>query len=325
MKMNKILLVVLLYLIIFSNTLPNAYASKEIKVFVNDEQQHFSPAPIFENGCTLVPMRPFFEALGAKIEWNSATKTVIGKRDNAIVELTINKKIALVNGKEIALSQPGKIINGNTFIPLRFVGEALGDDVDWNSETSIISITIFRAPNKIQGLGLEIKQGDDIYCIISNYEEVNIKKDNFSMRFNIKDYDSNMDEFYSAMIASVSDKVYFDLVKPNIKISNLPYFCDGSGLAPAGSKYSEMYISDDGQHYIIFDEQNPIDQRADLIKKENEFLKVEWKVNYIVYSETKYDIKDVPIGDLYLIVVIDNDLDNIIDENEFSTIKVHFI
>ena len=44
--------------------------------------------------------------------------------------LKIGSKSPTVNGKVVPIDVPGKIINGRTLVPLRFVGEALGANVD---------------------------------------------------------------------------------------------------------------------------------------------------------------------------------------------------
>jgi hypothetical protein len=54
--------------------------------------------------------------------------------------LTIGKKEALVNSQVQVLSVEAQLIEGSTYIPLRFVGEALGDTVIWDAKTRSIEI-----------------------------------------------------------------------------------------------------------------------------------------------------------------------------------------
>ncbi len=46
-----------------------------------------------------------------------------------------------VNGQEVHSSVPPQIINGRTMVPIRFVAEALGADVAWDSATKTATIT----------------------------------------------------------------------------------------------------------------------------------------------------------------------------------------
>lgn len=49
------------------------------------------------------------------------------------VKLVIDKKNAVVDGKEQALDVPPMIIGGRTMVPLRFIGEALSAEIDWDN------------------------------------------------------------------------------------------------------------------------------------------------------------------------------------------------
>lgn len=167
---NKIGLLAVILVIVFNANL--VFASEKINVLIDDKQQYFSPVPIIQNGFALVPMRSFFEALGADIQWDGLTRTVLGKRDNVTVQLKINQRSALVNGANVKLSLPGKIINGNTYVPLRFVGEALGDDVKWNSMTNTISIKVHRTPNYL-ALGNKFFYATDFDSALEMYKKAN--------------------------------------------------------------------------------------------------------------------------------------------------------
>ena len=113
----------------------------DIRVTVDGQTLSFDVAPVNENGRVMVPMRAIFEALGAEIQWNGATNTIDATKDSTTILLTLGKQTATVNGKSVSLAAPAKLINGRTFVPLRFVAEALGCEVNWDAETKLISIT----------------------------------------------------------------------------------------------------------------------------------------------------------------------------------------
>ena len=56
------------------------------------------------------------------------------------IELKIGQKNAIVDGKTVELDVAPKIENGRTLVPIRFIAEALGCDVDWDSLTRTVYI-----------------------------------------------------------------------------------------------------------------------------------------------------------------------------------------
>jgi tripartite ATP-independent transporter DctP family solute receptor len=58
---------------------------------------------------------------------------------NVVIQMTIGSTKAYVNSKETSLDQPPIIENGRTLVPFRFIGEAVGAKVDWNSDKKTVS------------------------------------------------------------------------------------------------------------------------------------------------------------------------------------------
>ena len=120
--------------------------------------------PVLQEGRILVPVRPIFEALGATVHWDETARTVMGLREETVVILTIGEKNALVDGETVALDVPGQIVRGRTLIPLRFVSEAMGAWVNWDSGTFTVSISTDSAgsgaspaPSRGQGVTTETR------------------------------------------------------------------------------------------------------------------------------------------------------------------------
>ena len=96
--------------------------------------------PIIVNGRTYTPARFVAEALGAKVDWNEAAKTVtITKGDTSIV-LIVDTTTAYVNGEAVKMDASAFIADGRTFTPCRFVAEQLGANVEWDEATRSITI-----------------------------------------------------------------------------------------------------------------------------------------------------------------------------------------
>ncbi len=115
-------------------------ANADIAVQLNGQPLATSTAPVQMNGRTLVPLRDIFEALGANVNWNAAAQTIVATRGTTQIGLAINNRTASVNGSPVTLDQAATLINGRTFVPLRFVAEATGAKVDWNGALQTVSI-----------------------------------------------------------------------------------------------------------------------------------------------------------------------------------------
>ena len=138
MKRKRLLTFILILSILVSNTGMVFAANRDINLVIDNEKIDIKL--ISKKGRTLLPMRKVFEMLGAEVEWNDAKKEVTGRKDNVEVKLTIGSKIAKVNDETFELDLPAQIINSLTYVPVRFVGEALGSDVDWDHDTRTVLI-----------------------------------------------------------------------------------------------------------------------------------------------------------------------------------------
>jgi len=119
---------------------PTQAQLKAIRVFVNGAALRFDVAPTVVGGRTLVPLRAIFEALGAEVTWNQETQSATASWDGGTLELPVGKAVARLGGQERSLDVPAQLIGGRTMVPLRFIGEALGAQVGWYGQSSVITI-----------------------------------------------------------------------------------------------------------------------------------------------------------------------------------------
>jgi len=94
--------------------------------------------PVISNGRTLVPVRVIAEGLGAEVTWDEKSRKATIVREKNRVELQLNNKRAVVNGKQVLLDAPPVIKNSRMLLPLRFVGEALGSTIGWEPSTRTV-------------------------------------------------------------------------------------------------------------------------------------------------------------------------------------------
>lgn len=134
-------ILIIITMIVFSfSYVKDAKADEPIRVFINGYQVTFTQLPIVEDGTTLVQFRPIFESLSYKLTWNEEKQSIIATNDKTEITLTIGSNSGLVNNESNNLALAPRIINGDTFVPLRFVGEVSGGDVSWEQKTNHVSI-----------------------------------------------------------------------------------------------------------------------------------------------------------------------------------------
>ncbi len=96
--------------------------------------------PELLNSRTLVPLRSIFEAMGAEVEWDTATSTAIAKRGKVEVKIQIGASTMQKNGASVALDVPAQLLNDRTMVPVRVIAEAFGASVEWNGNGNAVII-----------------------------------------------------------------------------------------------------------------------------------------------------------------------------------------
>lgn len=111
------------------------------KVVINDTTTaELLQSPFIKESKTYVPIRFISERLNADVKWDQKKKQVTIIKDNNTITLTINSKQVVVNNTNQSLESPALIINGTTFVPLRFVSQNLNANVVWEQSTKSITI-----------------------------------------------------------------------------------------------------------------------------------------------------------------------------------------
>lgn len=97
-------------------------------------------APVVVNDRTLVPIRAVIEAMGGAVHWEQDTQNIIIALGENVIMLTIGNRTAYVNSEAKTLDTPPAILNDRTLLPIRFISESLGYQVDWNEAEQLITI-----------------------------------------------------------------------------------------------------------------------------------------------------------------------------------------
>lgn len=141
--------------------IPNT-TTENINVTVNGVSTQFNPPPVMLDGTTYLPLRPLAESLGATVWYNNESNTVGINREDIKIAFVLGSSFARVNGNQIATSE-SRIINNTTYVPVRFVSETFGLNVDWNSQTKTVRVS------EPQKKTYTIVSGDNLWLIAKRF------------------------------------------------------------------------------------------------------------------------------------------------------------
>jgi Copper amine oxidase N-terminal domain/Cysteine-rich secretory protein family/Viral BACON domain len=109
---------------------------------VNGETIRLDAPPTIVSGRTVVPVRAISEAFGAKVSWDGNEKKVTITLGTSYIEMWVNSATAFADYQKVTIDPPPMIISGRTFVPFRFIGEALGATVSWDGDERKVTLMI---------------------------------------------------------------------------------------------------------------------------------------------------------------------------------------
>lgn len=102
--------------------------------------------PYIKNDRTMVPLRFLTEEMGATVGYNSETAGITVSLGDILMELTVGSQSYSINGESRQMDCAAEIFEDRTFVPVRFVSEALGKSVTWLNTERLVVITPVDAP-----------------------------------------------------------------------------------------------------------------------------------------------------------------------------------
>jgi N-acetylmuramoyl-L-alanine amidase len=151
--LKKSAFVTILLILLLSIPISGMASLKPIEIYINDEKIESDVPPVIVNDRTLAPVRVISENLGAEVYWDNDNRLVQIMTPSKTIILKIDDRKALVDGDEVLLDVPAKIVNNRTMVPLRFLGETLGAKVSWNND--LRRVIINRTGTKIVDFSYE--------------------------------------------------------------------------------------------------------------------------------------------------------------------------
>jgi hypothetical protein len=125
---------------LFATTLAvPAWAAGPVTIQVNGNTLNLNPSPTERAGRIFVPLRGVFENLGASVVYANGVINASGRGHN--ISLRIGSQTATVDGQQQTIDVAPFIIGASTYVPLRFVSQALGATVNYDGNNRIVAIS----------------------------------------------------------------------------------------------------------------------------------------------------------------------------------------
>ncbi|MFM1651407.1 family 10 glycosylhydrolase [Brevibacillus sp. B_LB10_24] len=162
------ILLLMLALCVPAMSLPVHAQAQGISIYLDGQKVESDVAPYIlpSVGVTMVPLRVISESLGAQVSWSQSAQTATINKAGTEIAMIVNQKSARVNGASVVLDASVENRQGRVMVPLRFVSEQLGLQVNWNQATQTITLNtgnleIPALPEQTPG-GEQAKTGDEM-------------------------------------------------------------------------------------------------------------------------------------------------------------------
>jgi len=139
-------------------------AEPNVQILIDGSTVNFPDAQPFINsdGRTMVPIRFVAEQMSCNVNWDGDYREVgifgLGKK----IVLRIESPDVQVNDQKVVLDTKPIIKEDRTYVPLRFISEAMGTKVDWDETKRIVKITnAITVENNVSGSTTELPASND--------------------------------------------------------------------------------------------------------------------------------------------------------------------
>jgi len=200
-----------------------------ITVLLNNELLKFQAPPIQKNGSVLVPFRAIFEALGLKVDWDPKAQSITGSMANTLIKLKVGSGTAEVNGKQMKLTAAPSTIGGSTYVPLRFIGEAVDAKVDWQEMVQTAAIYT-KQPFATKDKKIQITAYQNWSDVTSSIENTgdhqlilfsSVMSTMVIQHYGKSDLDMSFDEYVSFAKKDLTDRYGMKMTEQSVKVGKI--------------------------------------------------------------------------------------------------------
>ncbi|NOU89022.1 DUF5050 domain-containing protein [Paenibacillus sp. LMG 31460] len=213
------------------------------KIIVDGKELSFEVPPVNADGTVMVPMRPIFEALQAKVSWNEIRRTATAVKETTTIKVTTNSTSAYINEREVILGVRPYVNEGNTMVPVRFISEAFGATVAWNEFTQTVTIKTSALPSTVDPIDTSV-----------GFSEESMTNSNF---VNGGKFTAQDDSIYFVGYITRTTRGIF---KKNMNSSESPVMITSS------SSISSLNVANDWVYYTDFSVYRPLETMGRLYK-----------------------------------------------------------
>ncbi len=245
-----------------------AVDERNYKLIVDEASVDLTAPARLVGDTIMLPMRSFFEQLGAAVTWYPETRQVTAYNYNMQVKLAIDDVIAMRNGNAYQLEQAPVIIDDLTYIPAKFIAESF--DMTYQLADDSIKLNKRNNAKKYYVDGVEydsryIPRYDMTFVVPYGWQElkdlcfgIDDEYDDYSMA--IKSYPAEqrnsaqfIKEFKQSLINEYEDKITFTYQSvfnsDDLTFQNLGYFYKGS----AENRIVDIYILKQNEQFFVFE------------------------------------------------------------------------
>ncbi|MGI6413478.1 MAG: stalk domain-containing protein [Syntrophomonadaceae bacterium] len=170
-KKSRIVLIIALCSLFFLTTPVFA----EVRLDVNGRVYQPDHNPVLEEGITRVSLDVIENTLGCTVSLEN--ESIIIQENQDLLTMTIGSNKALYNEEEIEMPVGPEIVDGQTYVPLRFILESFGSEVLWEGETKTVKVNYNETRNNMTALDILLQSSQKMNEAGSYKMVVNAKYD----------------------------------------------------------------------------------------------------------------------------------------------------
>lgn len=118
----------------------NKTTVKPVSLFLDGVRIEGEPAAFNEDGATYVSYKPLLTALGYRLTWNGAAKSVTANGPSGTIRFALGRKTAEIDGQAVELAAAPRLHEGTVYVPARLVSRAAGAALTVDPGSGAISL-----------------------------------------------------------------------------------------------------------------------------------------------------------------------------------------